>query len=41
MTVAHSKRGLLKSNIELSVKVRKGICEAYAKGEEINYEGKR
>ena len=41
MTVAHSKRGLLKSNIELSVKVRKGICKAYAKGEELNYEGKR
>ena len=41
MTVAHSKRGLLKSNIELSVNVRKGICEVYARGEEINYEGKR
>ena len=41
MTVAHSRRGLLKSNIELSVNVRRGICKAYAKGEEINYEGKR
>ena len=41
MTVAHSQRGLLKSNIELSVNVRKGICEVYARGEEINYEGKR
>ena len=41
MTVAHSKRGLLKSNIELSVNVRNGICKAYAKGEELNYEGKR
>ena len=41
MTVAHSKRGLLKSNIELSVKVRNTVCKAYAKGEELNYEGKR
>ena len=41
MTVAHSRRGLLKSNIELSSNVRRGICKAYAKGEEINYEGKR
>ena len=41
MTVAHSKRGLLKSNIELSVKVRNSVCKAYAKGEELNYEGKR
>ena len=41
MTVAHSRRGLLKSNIEFSSNVRKGICEVYARGEEINYEGKR
>ena len=41
MTVAHSKRGLLKSNIDLSVKVRNTVCKAYAKGEELNYEGKR
>ena len=41
MTVAHSKRGLLKSNIELSVKVRNTVCKAYAKGEELNYEGKQ
>ena len=41
MTVAHSKRGLLKSNIELSVNVRNTVCKAYAKGEELNYEGKR
>ena len=41
MTVAHSRRGLLKSNIELSSNVRRGICKAYAEGEEINYEGKR
>ena len=41
MTVAHSKRGLLKSNIDLSVKVRNSVCKAYAKGEELNYEGKR
>jgi hypothetical protein len=41
MTVAHSRRGLLKSNIELSVNIRRGICKAYAKGEELNYEGKR
>ena len=41
MTVAHSKRGLLKSNIELSVKVRNTVCKAYAEGEELNYEGKR
>ena len=41
MTVAHSRRGLLKSNIELSVNVRNTVCKAYAKGEELNYEGKR
>ena len=41
MTVAHSRRGLLKSNIELSVKVRNTVCKAYAEGEELNYEGKQ
>ena len=41
MTVAHSKRGLLKSNIEFSVKVRNTVCKAYAKGEDLDYEGKR
>ena len=41
MTYAHSKRGLLKSNIELSVKVRNAVCKAYAKGEDLDYEGKR
>ena len=41
MTYAHSKRGLLKSNIEFSVKVRNTVCKAYAKGEDLDYEGKR
>ena len=41
MTVVHSRRGLLKSNIEFSSNVRRDICKAYARGEEINYEGKR
>jgi len=41
MTVAHSKRGLLKSNIELSVNVRNTVCKDYAKGEDLDYEVKR
>jgi hypothetical protein len=41
MTYAHQQRGLLKSNIEFSVKVRNTVCKAYAKGEDLDYEGKR
>ena len=41
MTNAHKARGLHQSNRELSIRIKEGICEAYARGEEINYEGKR
>lgn len=41
MTNAHKARGLHQSNRELSIRIKEGICDAYAKGEEINYEGKR
>jgi len=41
MTNAHKARGLHESNRELSIRIKEGICDAYAKGEEINYEGKR
>tara|TARA_B110000977_G_scaffold185399_1_gene250170 strand:+ start:27 stop:248 length:222 start_codon:yes stop_codon:yes gene_type:complete len=41
MTNAHKARGFHQSNRELSIRIKEGICEAYAKGEEINYEGKR
>ena len=41
MTNAHKARGLHQSNRELSIRIKEGICEAYAKGEELNYEGKR
>jgi len=41
MTVAHKARGLHQSNRELSIRIKDGICKTYAKGEEINYEGKR
>ncbi len=41
MTNSHKARGLHQSNRELSIRIKEGICEAYAKGEELNYEGKR
>ena len=41
MTNAHKARGLHESNRELSIRIKEGICDAYAKGEELNYEGKR
>jgi len=41
MTAAHKARGLHQSNREMSIKIKEGICTAYAKGEELNYEGKR
>ena len=41
MTVAHKARGLHQSNRELSIRIKDGICKTYAKGEEINYEGKQ
>ena len=41
MTNAHKARGLHQSNRELSIRIKEGICDAYAKGEELNYEGKR
>ena len=41
MTNSHKARGLHQSNREVSIMIKEGICEAYAKGEELNYEGKR
>ena len=41
MTVSHKARGLHQSNRELSIRIKDGICKAYAEGEELNYEGKQ
>ena len=41
MTKAHKARGLHESNRELSIRIKETVCKAYAKGEELNYEGKR
>ena len=41
MTNAHKARGFHQSNRETSIRVKETVCKAYAKGEEINYEGKR
>ena len=41
MTNAHKARGFHQSNRNASINVKEAVCSAYAKGEEINYEGKR
>ncbi|MDA9664944.1 hypothetical protein N9T92_01950 [Candidatus Pelagibacter sp.] len=41
MTNAHKARGFHQSNRETSIRVKETVCKAYAKGEELNYEGKR
>ena len=41
MTNAHKARGFHQSNRNASINVKEAVCSAYAKGEELNYEGKR
>ena len=41
MTNAHKARGFHQSNRETSIRVKETVCKAYAKGEELNYEGKQ
>ena len=41
MTNAHKARGFHQSNRETSIRVKETVCKAYAKGEELNYEGKK
>ena len=40
MTIAHKKRGFHDRNRLASISVKEAVCEAYAKGEINNYEGK-
>lgn len=40
MTIAHKKRGFHDRNRLASISVKETVCEAYAKGEINNYEGK-
>jgi len=41
MTAAHKARGFHQNQRALSIKVKEAVCEAYANGEELEYEGKR
>ena len=41
MTNAHKARGFHQSNRNASINVKEAVCSAYAKGEELNYEGKQ
>ena len=40
MTRAHKKRGFHQKNRSASIAVKEAVCKAYAKGEDLNYEGK-
>ena len=41
MTKAHKARGFHQSNRALSIRIKETVCEAYANGEDLDYEGKR